>query len=421
MNKIYNIIKKDKIINNNDIYKTDEYNNIKKFSIVSLGKMNITLHNNYLNSIFSKYTMLYSHYLANKTVVIVGPASSIKNKMNGHIIDEFDIVIRLNKALPLSKRMIKYTGSKTDIVYNSLNTTSHPGENNLNTKMYKKCGVKFVCSPYPNYSVFKKDIDNYVSKYKFDIPFRCTDKKMYLNFKNSINTRPYTGTCAIWDILNFPIKMLYITGIDFYNTPYYNQYRRIKKSQLKTLRHNNIHSAFPQMEYLLYKSLTDNRVVLDDTLEKLLYNNYIKIYKYLINININVIFNKQFNNKIIHLLISTNNIVFISNKNINKYSNYDIIFNMIDDNTIIISKKNNIIDTLYLNKHINKQFIKFINKIINLIDLKKINNDLLIIFILISIYNKNIYYNNLNINIKKRYKEFLILSYLNKNDILKVI
>ena len=98
----------------------------------------------------------------------------------------------------------------------------------------------------------------------FDLPFRCTNTNRFNKFKNSLNTRPYTGTCAIWDMLKFPIKLLYITGIDFYNTPYYSQYRRIKKSKLNYLRNNSIHSAYPQMEYLLYKSLTDNRIILDN-------------------------------------------------------------------------------------------------------------------------------------------------------------
>ena len=93
---------------------------------------------------------------------------------------------------------------------------------------------------------------NYIQRYQFDIPFRTVDTGKYNKFTQQIKTRPYTGTSAIMDILSFNIKALYITGIDFYNTPYYSQYRRVNKKKLVGLRENAVHLAYPQMEFLLF-------------------------------------------------------------------------------------------------------------------------------------------------------------------------
>ena len=71
--------------------------------------------------LFQKYTELFHSYLDNKTVALVGPAESIYGTNKGHVIDKFDIVVRLNKSVPLPENLQADIGTKTDILYNSLN------------------------------------------------------------------------------------------------------------------------------------------------------------------------------------------------------------------------------------------------------------------------------------------------------------
>ena len=189
----------------------------------------INFHPTYMTKILNQYSSLFRKFVENKTVAIVGPANSIIGSGKGKTIDKFDIVIRLNKALPLPMNISKDIGTKTTIIYNSLNVSDYPGQNILDTNLYKKYGVQFVCCSYPYNGVFVNDINNYINRYQFDIPFRCIEHGKYYAFENKIKTRPYTGTSAIMDILSYKIKALYITGIDFYNTPYYSQYRNISK------------------------------------------------------------------------------------------------------------------------------------------------------------------------------------------------
>ena len=178
----------------------------------------INFHPTYMTKILNQYSFLFKKFVENKTVAIVGPAKSIIGTGKGKTIDKFDIVIRLNKALPLPMNISKDIGTKTTIIYNSLNVSDYPGQNILDTNLYKQYGVQFVCCSYPYNGVFVNDINNYINRYQFDIPFRCIEHGKYYAFENKIKTRPYTGTSAIMDILSYKVKALYITGIDFYNT-----------------------------------------------------------------------------------------------------------------------------------------------------------------------------------------------------------
>ena len=103
------------------------------------------------------------------------------------------------------------------------------------------------------------------------------NEKLFYQLQNMLHTRPYTGTCAITDLLNYPIKYLYITGVDFYLTKYYEEYRKIRKNNLKNIQNNTIHKNGPQIEYLKNLSLTDSRIILDNFLDVHLYKYYYEV------------------------------------------------------------------------------------------------------------------------------------------------
>lgn len=299
-----------------------------------------------LNHFFKEYEKLFYYFIQGKCIALVGPAQSIIGTEKGSVIDKFDIVVRLNKSIPLPDNLKNDIGSKTDIIYNSLNTIDFPGQNNLNTSSYKKYGVKFVCSSYPyNHPIFKEDILNYIYRYKFDLPLKVMNDLKFRNFENSLGTRPYTGTCAIMDLLSYPIKYLYITGLDFYQTKYYSEYRRISKEGLKHTKNSVIHQARPQLDYLKNISFFDDRIILDTFLDKLLYHDYYKVAKNLTLFDKNEIFNfgdkyfqKYFEMKISPCTFTkqTNNsntpesdnahLIFTDNKNYNKNNNEYCLF-----------------------------------------------------------------------------------------------
>jgi hypothetical protein len=258
-----------------------EENNQSLITVENYRPPTLTIYQeNVVNHFFQLYDKLFFDYIKDKSVALVGPAESILNTKKGHIIDRFDVVVRLNKSIPLPKDLSKDIGTKTDVLYNSLNTSDFPGENKLSPTLHKKYGIKFVCSSYPfNHSVFKDDILRYVRKYKFELPFKVMDDNRFRRFESALGTRPYTGTCAIMDLLCYPVKYLYITGLDFYYSRYYGQYREISKGQLKHTRNSNIHNAKPQLAYLKHISLLDDRIILDSFLNKIVYEDYDKVLR----------------------------------------------------------------------------------------------------------------------------------------------
>jgi hypothetical protein len=277
-----NEIKRDKKnIDSNELYNINKKDN--SFQIERYIKPDLVSYNdNVLNHFFKEYNKLFSEYVRDKCIALVGPAESIIGTNKGEIIDKFDLVVRLNKSIPVPSKLHADIGKKTDIIYNSLNVSDFPGENNLNPRLYKKYGVNFICSSYPfNHNIFHDDIANYVYKYKFELPLKVMEDLKFRNFEKMLGTRPYTGTCAIMDLLSYPIRYLYITGLDFYQTKYYNEYRIMSKSNQRHTKNNTIHKAKPQLEYLKNLSLIDDRIILDGFLDKLLYNDYYKVFKQL--------------------------------------------------------------------------------------------------------------------------------------------
>jgi hypothetical protein len=222
----------------------------------------------------------YNDYLKGKTVVLVAPSKSILKTIQGDHIDSYDIIVRLNKSLPMPKYLEPYIGSRTDILYNNLNLTDFPGENVLNMYMLKKT-IKYISCPYPPITPFAKDID-YFKKLnnKYNIPFHHINLKYYETIVNNIRTRTNTGIGAILDLLNYDIKELYITGITFFKDGHYNEYRNIPLQRVQAFANNGIiHSQEPQIELLRRLVLNDKRIRIDKTLNTILFNIYDNVIK----------------------------------------------------------------------------------------------------------------------------------------------
>jgi len=235
-------------------------------------------HYQVIQQFLEKYNQLYHDFLHNKTVALIGPAESITGTQKGHVIDQFDIIVRLNKSLPLPEKLREDIGSRTDVLYNSLNVSDFPGENKFQSSFLKKHDIKFLSCPYPiEMDVFQKDILNYIQRNKFEMPFRCVSLKKHKSLEQSIQTRPFTGVSAIVDLLSYPIKYLYISGLDFYYSKYYSSYRRISKQQQKNNQNNYIHQSKPQINLLKHLSLFDDRIILDKFLDQLLYRKYYEV------------------------------------------------------------------------------------------------------------------------------------------------
>ena len=391
----------------------------------------------------------YNNFIKNKRVAIVGPSKNTEGKKKGEYIDSFDIVVRLNKTFSIPDKLQEDIGSKINILYNSMNTQDFPGENNINKTRLKsliKHHIQYISCPYPFIYPYDKDIVKFMETNKNRLPFHIINVNLYKILLNNINTRPYTGTSAIFDLLSFNIKELYITGIDCYINKYYKEYRSINNRDLRHLRNNSIHNSYRQLIFLKQLSLNDSRIRLDDFLENYFFKNEYKIYKqlnikeYLLNFKSKNDYLKYITNKhivytnksilrndifVISLSINYNELnkdrnmfININNKeckNLQINNDIDILLDLnekikilkcIEGNTdipYIYYTNNTLLNYLYKTKLINKVSIIFIT-----------------IVILVNFFNKIIYVDKEICNDLSKDEKTLLLyyQYLNKIKII---
>lgn len=243
------------------------------------------------NISLTKNPEIFLSLVKNKRVIIVGPSITVQECNLGSFINNFDVVVRLNKSLPIPIKMHPHIGNRTDILYNSLNTTDFPGENKFDPFFLKKQKVKYLRCPYPPISPFTNDIKSFCRKNKNTVDFGHIDTNYYIKLEHSLGTRPYTGTCAIADLLHCGVKELFVMGIDFYTYKHSFYYRNVSERKLQKLRNNNIHRRKPQIDLLRRFYLLDNRLIVDNILDEILLENYDSLFY---GIKTNIDFEKIF-------------------------------------------------------------------------------------------------------------------------------
>ena len=234
----------------------------------------LTYNTNDINISYNSDPNLFLSLVKNKRVIIVGPSITVQECNLGNFINNFDIIVRLNKSLPVPIKMYQHVGCRTDILYNSLNTSDYPGENNISPLFLKQQKIKYLRCPYPPITPFKEDIKSFYKKNINIINFGHIDTNYYKKLEYGLGTRPYTGTCAIADLLHCQVKELFVMGIDFYTYKHSFYYRNVSSVKLKKLQNNNIHQRKPQIDLIRRFYLLDNRLVVDNILDEILLENY---------------------------------------------------------------------------------------------------------------------------------------------------
>lgn len=229
-----------------------------------------------------KHAKEYRSFLENKSIAIVGPASSVMFEENGVFIDSHDVIVRINKGVELAKRQDKaaYIGGKTDVLYNSLDFNPLSGGNLDNLDLE---GIKFICCPYAakertfGDKIFYSDNESYFEKFKI----RFIDEDTYYSSINKTNSRLNSGFGAILDILDMPIKSLYITGVDFYRSVYQDEYntqrnwgsdyKKIEDDlEFKIFDDDSHHNPDRQFKYFKELIQNNNKIRLDKFMKKII-------------------------------------------------------------------------------------------------------------------------------------------------------
>jgi len=168
--------------------------------------------------------------LTNKKVVIVGPSPHLVDTGLGAVIDEYDVVCRVNDVIPLPYLRPDY-GSRSDILFHNMGTLWLPG---LVEKI--NCGdthqhwetLKLVVCPtikatgdqndYLNWSndYISDVVKNFESVNDCGVPFYWVGVKDYKTLWSKVGVEPNCGILSIMLLLSYDIKELFVTGFSFY-------------------------------------------------------------------------------------------------------------------------------------------------------------------------------------------------------------
>ena len=167
--------------------------------------------------------------VTNKRVAVVGPSPHIFGKKQRSYIDSFDIVIRINE-LGISEDLFEDYGSKTDIVFLTLNT----GAVDIYKEMMRRNDLSSIClivnlqhqyslQPYLKVKKTRSIFEQY-KDLNLSIDLEHLGNDIFFERCKLFKCYPSTGTSAIYELAESQVKELYVTGFSFYTTKFnYNK------------------------------------------------------------------------------------------------------------------------------------------------------------------------------------------------------
>jgi hypothetical protein len=230
------------------------------------------------NENYYKTEKSYCEFLKNKTVVLVGPAYHTKGTLQADVINSYDVVVRMNLSFRkfISAKLKRDIGNRMDVLYSALSPyyfhkKLFTPESFLDMKKRK---IKWIVCTHvrPTLSLLKK------VNSKSNIPVTIIQDKHYADIRSKTKTerkisfKPSTGILTIYDILQYDIKKLYITGVSFYDTKLINKRRIYHSGYRDDLIYKSKYNHNTPKEIKLMKKWykDDERIYCDDVLKEIL-------------------------------------------------------------------------------------------------------------------------------------------------------
>lgn len=159
-----------------------------------------------------------------RRIIIIGPAETSLTYLDGKVIDDFDIVIRINKSPKKLAGLEASLGSRTDYLYHCCDEDERTGGGVIDLDVLRSQGNRAIVYTYAEkkleYNFFRS-----VLKYP-DAVFLRTGADLYLSLKHMYKAPvPTTGLQAVYHVMSADFAELHVTGFTFFRTPYVGGYR----------------------------------------------------------------------------------------------------------------------------------------------------------------------------------------------------
>ena len=165
----------------------------------------------------------FAKIIRGKRVSVVGPAAYMQGSGFGKVIDDSDVVIRINRSHESTSEYGADIGYRTDVLYSCL-IEKPENAGKVDLKDLQEKGIKCICAPpasdmkgYASSTKFSQLVDmNKINRISEQILVRLVDHKFHTEIASKINCRPNTGFLLIFDVLRFQPEVLNIYGFSFY-------------------------------------------------------------------------------------------------------------------------------------------------------------------------------------------------------------
>ena len=229
-----------------------------------------------------------SRLIENKRIVIAGPGQYLVGKGLGNVINDYDVVCRINYMSP--NEYVNDYGNRTDIMFYNCATLSikQMGQHFdkcpdfcKNTKLVVCPVVKGVgADPWREWSsdYISPVVANFESINEHNIDFYWIGMENYKCLFDMVNClEPNSGILTILTILAHNPKELFITGFTFYvnkDDNYFNGYATLPEGWKGV----SGHPQGPQREFFKNYILAQSGLKIDSYMNELLKFNHNNIY-----------------------------------------------------------------------------------------------------------------------------------------------
>jgi|ETNvirnome_2_130_1030620.scaffolds.fasta_scaffold36669_2 hypothetical protein len=184
----------------------------------------------------------YKDYVTGKRIAIIGPASYSLSLNIGSMIDSYDLVVRVGRSLEVLKQHPVSLGKKANILYNSFIRKPDQG-GNPTLDLFTEHNIEWLCTapwdgyghghPNPDYCNSTKQIllhplidQSFLETALRSLSFHIMSRESASKINKILSSRANAGFAAIFDLLSYDIKELFICGYSFYLDPYINGYKK---------------------------------------------------------------------------------------------------------------------------------------------------------------------------------------------------
>lgn len=178
-------------------------------------------------------TVLLPGEFSGLRVIIVGPAETLVDDLQGVDVDGFDVVVRLNNGISLAQSQPELFGRRTDLLVHNLRETGPRNAGAIPASLLRRESVGTLVYPH-----WRRSFDRQVYRSKRNSmkreggpPVKILPPDLMHQIRAALDDRaPTVGLSAMLFFLASPAKELALHGFTFFETAYASGYNDAVKS-----------------------------------------------------------------------------------------------------------------------------------------------------------------------------------------------